>query len=161
MRHVLMTAGILMLACLVTRTALAVEVRRSVDVAAPPDEVWQAVGEFCSIADWHPMIASCVREEEGTAELRLLMTEDDRMLREQLMQRSDEEHFYRYGILDSPLPVTGYVSTLSVVPADQEGHSVVIWRSRFTAQGVPDTEAAAIVAGIYEAGLEQIRALFE
>ena len=161
MRRVLTAAIILLLACLVTRPALAVEVRRAVDVAAPPDEVWQAVGEFCSIADWHPMIASCVREEEGTAELRVLMTEDQKMLREELIQHSDEERSYRYGILDSPLPVTGYVSTLSVVPADREGHSVVIWRSRFTAQGVPDTEAAAIIAGIYETGLERIRALFE
>lgn len=161
MRRVLTAAGVLLFAFLVTPAALAVEVRRSADVAAPPDEVWQALREFCSIVEWHPMIASCVREQEGTAELRVLMTEDDKMLREELIQRSEEERSYRYSILDSPLPVTGYVSTLSVLPADEEGRSVVIWQSQFSAQGVPETEAAAIVAGIYEAGLERIEALFE
>ncbi|HEX6141182.1 MAG TPA: SRPBCC family protein [Geminicoccaceae bacterium] len=138
----------------------ALEVQRSVEVAAPPDEVWAAIGEVCAIADWHPVIASCLPEEEGDSLYRVLETEDGGILREHMIEIDDAAHSYTYSILEGPLPVQGYRSTLSVTPGAEEGRSVILWQSDFTALDVPDEEAAAIIAGIYDAGLEALAARF-
>ncbi|MDX1540378.1 MAG: SRPBCC family protein [Geminicoccaceae bacterium] len=134
----------------------AVEVRRSVEVAAPPAEVWELIGDVCSIADWHPVIASCIREEDDRALYRILQTEDGSTLHEQIMQVDDDARFYKYSILEGPLPVRGYVSTLSVGPGADDDGSLVIWQSDFSSLGMTDEEAAGIIAGIYDAGLEAL-----
>lgn len=138
----------------------AVEVQRSVEVAAAPDEVWAAVGEVCAIADWHPLIATCLPEQEGDTLYRVLETEDGGILREQVIEIDDDARSYTYSILEGPLPVRGYRATFGVAPAGEEGRAVVVWRSNFSALAIPDEEAAAIIAGIYDAGLEELAARF-
>jgi hypothetical protein len=73
--------------------------------------------------------------------------------------RSDAEHSYSYSFKSSPLPVTGYASTIKVVPKSDRV-STIIWSSTY----VPDTgkEQAAhqALVGIYEAGLATIKAKF-
>ena len=145
---------------LASSAAGAVEVQRSIEVAAGPDEVWALVGDVCSIAAWHPVIASCVPEEDDQTLYRILQTEDGSTLREQIMAIDDEARFYRYSILESPLPVRGYVSTLSVAPGADQDHAVIVWRSDFTSEGMTDEEAGGIIAGIYDAGLEALAARF-
>lgn len=151
----------LLFASVIARPALAVDVHRSIEVAAPPDDVWALIGEFCSISDWHPIIESCALEQEGNVTFRVLLTEEGGRLREQLMAISDAERYYRYSIIQSPLPVSGYVSTLSVEPGGDAGSALVVWVSQFAAVGMSDREAAGVIEGIYDAGLEQIRATFE
>lgn len=144
----------------VAAPAGAVEVRRSVEVAAPPDEVWAAIGDVCAIADWHPVIASCLPEPQGDTLYRVLETEDGGILREHMIEIDEATRSQTYSILEGPLPVDGYRSTLSVAPGSEEGRSVILWRSEFTARDVPDEEAAAIIAGIYDAGLEELATRF-
>ena len=73
---------------------------------------------------------------------------------EEQVGRSDERHNYTYTILESPLPVEAYKSTISVRPSG-EG-SKVIWAGEFKAKGADDAKAEATIAGIYEAGLKGI-----
>ena len=62
---------------------------------------------------------------------------------------------YATEIVESPLPLAEYKSTVSV--ADAGGRAVVIWSSIFeaTADGMPEA-----VAGIYQAGLDALAAKF-
>ena len=148
--------GTCLVSALVAAPAGAIEVQRSVEVAAAPAEVWSLVGDVCSIADWHPVIASCIEEEDERASYRILQTEDGGVLREQIVEVDDDARFYTYSILEGPLPVRGYRSTLSVAPGSEDGHSVVVWQSDFSSEGMGDEEAAGIIAGIYDAGLEAL-----
>ena len=148
-------------ASLLSPPAFAIEVQRTVEVAAAPDEVWAAIGDFCAIADWHPVIATCQIEEQAGVTFRILTTEDQATLREQLLSMDDDARFYAYSILESPLPVSGYRSTLSVAEAEAAERATVVWRSEFVPEGMSEQEAAGIIAGIYDAGLQSLKEAFE
>jgi hypothetical protein len=140
---------------LMVSPAQALEVRQSVEVTVPPEEVWQAIGEFCSIAEWHPVIAECTDGEQDGVAMRTLKTVDGGILVERRTQYSDEGMSYSYQIVESPLPVDGYESTLAVM--DSAGGSMITWSGEFAAKGAPDDQALAIIDGIYEAGLAALR----
>lgn len=141
--------------------AQAAEVERSVEVQASPDEVWRAVGGFCSIQEWHPAIDACELEEKAGTTYRHLKTVDGAAFEEQLMGVDEDARVYEYTILESPLPVLSYLATLSVTPGTDEDKALVTWQSRFSSLGVEDEEAEQIIAGIYEAGLDGIAASFK
>lgn len=159
----LKTAGglVVLVAALAAGEAAAIEVQRQVDITAAPAEVWARIGDFCAIADWHPVIAACVPEERAGTTYRVLQTEDGGILRERLMEKNDGAHFYTYSILESPLPVQGYVATLSVGPGASADQAVVVWQSDFTAANVADEEAAGVIAGIYDVGLQALKEQME
>jgi hypothetical protein len=162
MAHRCLPLAAILAGAILSQKALAIELERKVEVAAPPDEVWQVIGDFCAIADWHPVIASCQIEAQGGGEiLRILMTEDQGILREQLLQMDEGARSYTYSILESPLPVSGYVSTLGVLDGDAPDMATVVWASQFAAEGMSEQEASAVIAGIYEAGLQSLKAGFE
>ena len=61
---------------------------------------------------------------------------------------------YTYTILEGPLPVSDYRSTLAVAP--EGSGSKVTWQGSFSAKGVPDPVAQDVISGIYDAGLKGI-----
>jgi len=131
--------------------AEALEVRRSVEVAAPPEKVWQVIGDFCAIAEWHPAVGQCAQSEQGGVAMRTLTTRDGGVLVEKRVQYSDEGMSYTYEIVESPLPVRDYVSTLAVM--DSAAGSTITWSGEFAAKDAPDQQAIEAVSGIYQAGL--------
>ena len=135
--------------------AQALEVRQSVEVAAPPEEVWQAISDFCAIADWHPVIGRCALSDQDGVAMRTLTTVDGGVLVERRVQYSDEGMSYTYEIVESPLPVADYVSTLAVM--DSSGGSMITWSGEFAAEGAPDDQAIEVISGIYQAGLEALK----
>jgi len=120
-------------------------VSRSITLNASVDEVWGVIGNFQGLADWHPAAASVSKEEIDGTEHRRIHLEGGGEILERLHDAGGGT--YTYTIVESPLPVTSYLSMLSA--ADQDGKTVVTWGSTFepTADGAED-----VVAGIYEAG---------
>jgi hypothetical protein len=144
-------AGALLLAG--TMGASAASVQKSIDVKASPDKVWAMIGPFCSIKDWHPAIGQCT--ESGG--VRTLTTKDGKAQFVEKQTASDEKGMtYSYAIEKSPLPLTGYVSTIKVVPKG-DGMSTVEWSSTFTPDQGKEADAEAAVSGIYQAGLDNIQ----
>ena len=146
---------VLIVAALAAPPALALEVRESVEVAASPEQVWQAIGGFCSIAEWHPVVADCAPGEEDGVALRTLTTTDGAVLHERRVQYSEEGMSYSYQIVESPLPVADYEATLAVM--DSAGGSMITWSGEFAARGAADAEARAVIEDLYEAGLAALR----
>ena len=138
----------------VSSAAWAIDVEKSIAIAKTPTEVWAVMGEFCAIADWHPVIASCeLQDKDGTAH-RMLTTGDGGEIFEKQLSYDADDMIYEYAILESPLPVADYVSSIKVV-ADGGG-SKVVWSSSFNSAGISDDEAAGLIGGIYDAGLNEI-----
>ncbi|WP_375453410.1 SRPBCC family protein [uncultured Methylobacterium sp.] len=132
----------------------AIEVVKSIDVAAPPAKVWQTIGEFCGIGDWHPAIETCAPSEKDGMKLRTLSLKGGGTLVEAQVSRDDKVMRYTYTLVQGPLPVADYTSTIAVAP---EGTgSKVSWSGSFGAKGVPDTVAQDAISGIYESGLKAI-----
>ena len=139
----------------VSASASAVEVSREAVIDAAPGRVWQVMGAFCSISEWHPVIARCEEQTVDGAPHRRLTTQDGGVLLERLLEHDNDGMAYSYSIVESPLPVQDYRSTISV--ADEGGKAKVTWRSSFEPKGISGEEAGKIVGGIYDAGLEALK----
>ena len=132
--------------------AFALEVTKSADIPAPPDKVWQTIGDFCGIGNWHPAIEKCTPSDSGGKPERTLSLKGGGTIVEQQQARDDKGMSYTYTILQSPLPVSDYKSTISVAPS--ASGSKVIWTGNFQAKGAPDAKAEDVIGGIYEAGFK-------
>ncbi len=140
----------------VSASASAVEVSREAVIDAAPGRVWQVMGAFCSISEWHPVIARCEEQTVDGAPHRRLTTQDGGVLLERLLDHDNDGMAYSYSIVESPLPVQDYRSTISV--ADEGGKARLTWRSSFAPKGASEADAAKVIGDIYDAGLESIEA---
>ena len=109
-------------------------VYRSMLIDAPIERVWSAVRAFDGVSQWNPAVTGA-RMESGASttvgSIRHLDIADGTVFRETLLAHSDVEYFYTYDILDSPLPVTAYVSTHRFLPLTHSNQTLGIWESRF------------------------------
>ena len=134
-------------------TAFAAEVSKQLDVSVSPDQAWAAVGEFCGIGDWHPAIEKCELSSQGKDKIRTLSLKGGGTIVEKLVKWEPKKHSYTYAIVSSPLPVSDYISTISV-KAEGQG-SRLVWKGKFTPVG-DEKKAKDTVAGIYTDGLAGI-----
>jgi hypothetical protein len=118
--------------------------------AASADAVWTKIGDFCGISNWHPAIEKCVLSADG--KMRTLSLKGGGTVVEKLETRDDAGHSYSYSIVDGPLPVANYVSTLSV--AKDGAGSVVTWGGKYDAKGASDADAKKTMDGVYQAGVD-------
>ncbi|MCJ2086589.1 SRPBCC family protein [Methylobacterium sp. E-005] len=152
MLRIIIPAAALVVASL--SPALALEVTKTADVAASPETVWKTIGGFCGIGDWHPVIEKCALSKKGGKDVRTLSLKGGGTIVEEEESRSDKKMDYTYTILEGPLPVTDYHSTIMVAKAGNG--SKVTWTGTFKAKGAPDDKAKEAIAGVYEAGLKGI-----
>ena len=150
--------GALTLATALAGPAWAAKNSNRVEGTASVDQAWALIGDFCGITTWHPAIASCEQSEKDGAKLRTLTTKDGAKFVEKLVKWDDKDHSYTYEILESPLPITNYVSTLKVEEDDEPGKVAITWSSTFEPKGVPEKTAKKVVADIYLAGLLALKA---
>lgn len=147
--------SLFMTASLISTQAQALEVTRDVTVNAPVETVWEKIGGWCAISEWHPAIATCVEKRDEENLRRLLTLGDGGEILERLI--GENETSYSYAIEKSPLPFKNYEATISVEPDENDPEKTVIfWTSNFDADGKPDKEVQELVAGIYEGGLKNI-----
>lgn len=139
--------------------ALAIDLSESVDVAASPSDAWAAIADWCSIKTWHPVIAECEPFEEGDKTMRTLTTGDGGEILEELQAMDEQAMWFTYAILDSPLPIANYLSTMEV--ADNGDGATITWSSSFSASGVEDEEALELMTGVYRAGLDELKGQLE
>ena len=132
-----------------------VDMTMDLDVAA--DELWNLIGGFNALPDWHPAVEKSELEDEGS--IRKLSLAGGGTIVEKLIKKSDTERLYSYTIEDSPLPVANYTSTIRVID-DGKGNAQVEWSSEFTPKGVSDNDAIQVIQGIYQAGFDNLKKMF-
>ncbi len=125
----------------------------TVTVDADASAVWQVVGDFCDIDDWHPSIVSCALEARDGAVHRQLTLGDGAPVLEQLVSATAGES-YTYKIIEAPLPITDYLATLSI---SGQSPATITWAGTFKSD-VPDMKGA--LQGLYDGGLAAISAQF-
>ena len=97
------------------------------------DEVWDLIGGFNALPDWHPAVVKSEIEGKGNS--------------------------YSYSILSSPLPVANYTGTIHI-EEDDDGKAKVTWESSFEAMGAPEGDAREVIQGIYQAGFDNLQKMF-
>jgi len=133
------------------------EVSMKTHLDAPADRIWDLVGRFNGLPDWHPMIAKS--ELEGGGERRVLSLPNGSKVVEELRDLDDGSHTLVYAIVDSPLPVMNYTATIRVVPDEDNSGCTVEWSSSFDAEGDPNAAIQA-VERLYRSGLDNLQRMF-
>jgi hypothetical protein len=148
-KGIILPSAILLLASV---PAFAVESNVNAASAAAPAAIWAKIGDFCGIGSWHPAIAKCTLSADG--KIRTLDVKGGGVIHEKQEMRDDTARSYSYSIVDGPLPVANYLSTISVA-ADGSG-SKVTWTGKYDAKGVSDADAKKVIDGIYQSGLDAL-----
>ncbi|MCH8819943.1 MAG: SRPBCC family protein [Acidobacteria bacterium] len=127
------------------------------EFSASANQIWNLIGGFNALPDWHPAVERSELEEGGT--VRKVTLVDGVTILEKLEYHSDESRECSYSIVTSPLPVANYMATLKVTK-HEEG-SQVEWSGEFDPSGVSESEAVELVQGIYRAGLDHLKLVFQ
>ncbi len=165
--------GLLMLAPCVTRAddrALLV-VAEMIEIDAKPAEVWNFVKRFDGLVEWHPAFASSVivKGQDGKlGAVRALTIKDGPTFTEELLAISDASMAFTYSIIESPLPLDRYQSTMTVKP-NGSGGSTVTWVGTFVrknprdnpGEGETDAAMVGLITGAYAGGLQNLKKILE
>lgn len=138
-----------------------VRIVESTIIDAPCEEVWRLLRDFNGHDRWHPAIAQSSIEEQRPFDMvgavRRFSLADERTLREQLLALSDKDHTLTYCLLESPLPLMGYIATIRLRPVTDGDRTFWEWRSEFTPPAHRRDELTKLVRdGIYRAGFAAI-----
>jgi mxaD protein len=146
-------------------------VAQTIVIKAPVDAVWTASKDFNGLAKWHPAlekdeIVKGTNNEPGA--VRSLSLKGGGTIKEELVAFSEATHSFKYKILESPLPVSSYVSTFTV-KAGKGDTSIIHWAGTFkrknAADNPPDDQtddaAKKVITGIYSSGLASLKKQLE
>ena len=134
-------------------------VRMETKLVIPANILWDAIGRFSALGDWHPAVQKCESDGETKGSVRKLSLAGGGSIVERLEYISNKEKLYRYTITDSPLPVDGYTAEIKVKD-NGDGTSTVEWSSKFEPKGVKADEAIKVIQGIYQAGFDNLKKMY-
>lgn len=127
-------------------------VSRQVELNVPAATAWKLVGNPESLSDWHPaIVTSPVNDGRRTCSFP-----DGKQIVESVASHDDANMKYTYTIVEGEVPMRDYVSTLEVVAID-DARCRLQWSATFEPLA-PEAEVAGFVGGVYEAGLESVKA---
>ena len=129
------------------------------ELAAPAVEVWKIVGNFGSLATYMDGVDSVSVEGDGVGTIRTIHLADGATAVETLESHDDETMTLSYSSQEGPLPIEGYVATMTV-SALEDGTTKFDWSSKFKARGASDADAKKSVTDIYDMGLAGLEKLF-
>lgn len=146
-------------------------VTESVQIKAPADKVWDAVKDFDGLNKWHPGFSADELVSGGNGKVgavRKITVKDGPSFTEKLTAYDAAHHSYRYIIVESPLPITDYASSISVRPGTG-GMTKVVWKGSFKrknpSDNPPEAESDAgvtkLIKGVYRGGLDNLKKTLE
>lgn len=129
---------------------------------APVAKVWEKVRDFNALPRWHPAIRDS-RIENGEPSDRVGCVRDFHLqngdrIREKLLGLSDFDYFCTYSILESPMPLTGYVATLRLTPVTDGDRCFAEWTAEFDCD--PEVEEGLVTnisANVFQAGFNALK----
>jgi len=131
-------------------------------INAPVAKVWERVRDFNALPRWHPAIRDS-RIENGEPSDRVGCVRDFHLqngdrIREKLLGLSDYDYFCTYSILESPMPLTGYIATLRLTPVTDGDHTFAEWTAEFDC--APQEEeglVSGIGTNVFQAGFNALK----
>ncbi len=172
-RSTLQVATLSLFGALLSTAAVAAErfqVSAHVLINAPAQAVWEIMGAFDELHQWHPAVSaseiSVGQVPQRGAIRRLTLGEGEVLIDETLTAYSDEQTQYSYVINGFPqgsLPLADYAATVRVVPLGDD-LSLAMWRGDFLATVGPEEDgeqARQLIDGFYRAGLDALRQMVE
>ena len=127
-------------------------------INAPADAVWRNISDFNGAGKYIDLITNSTMEGSGVGAVRTLTLQDGGRIVERLESLDESARVLRYSIVDSPLPIDEYVSTIEV--RDLGGNRCELaWSSVFQPKGASEAEGRQIIEGIYSVGIDGLKKL--
>lgn len=133
-------------------------VQTHITIDAPAEDVWNTVRDFGAIDQYVEAIENVEAQGTGVGMTRTLTLQDGAQIKERLEALDDEAHTLRYTIVEGPLPVQEYVSTMTVQPTGAQ-QCEATWNCAFEPDGAPADVVEADLEGLYRAGLDGLQRL--
>jgi NADPH:quinone reductase len=115
------------------------------NLPTPAEQVWQTLRDFGGVKQWAPGIASLSLNGAGVGAVRTLTYQDGARTVERLESLNDASRTLTYAILESTLPVEGYVASLTVRDLAPAAGCEVEWYSTFGAKGAAESEVSRLL----------------
>jgi mxaD protein len=151
--------------------AKSLSAHEEVTINAPVAKVWTTVSNFNDLGAWHPAIkkteiVSGTNNKVGAE--RLLTLQDGGTIKEKLLAYSAKTHSFKYSIIEGVLPVSSYLSTVSI-KAQGKDKTLVVWTGTFKrkdtavtpAAGQDDETAVKTMTSVYRGGLDNLKKISE
>jgi hypothetical protein len=130
-------------------------VTETVDLAAPPNQVWTLIGPFGGM--WNPLIAKIQVTGQGVGQLRTIETIDGKQMIDRLEAMDNPQRSYRYTMI-SGIPAVDFTGTLDVKPKGTG--SSVEWSVKYWADGQPDIIVKTTISALLKTGLDSLTTRF-
>ena len=155
----------------VAEDAKTLNVAEKIEINAPADIVWSKVKNFGDLGAWHPAVAKTEilgRKNNVKGAIRLLTLQNGGTIKEKLVFYNEKGMTYEYQILEGVLPVSSYISWISV-KRGKTGVTTFVWKSSFKrkdtsanpAEGQDDAAAVKTITNVYKAGLDNLKKISE
>jgi len=130
------------------------------DLGAPAKDVWDLIGRFESLPRWHPLVAACTleREKDGSV-LRHIRLHDGTPIVNRETARSDTAYSYSYELVEGPLSVVFYRSTLRLIDRGND-RCTLDWASTFDSGDASEDEVTQRVESLIGPGVESLKGRF-
>lgn len=133
------------------------EVHVSESIAAPAAKVWELVRDFGGVTKWGgPALQSCTVEGSGVGAVRRIGLPGGMTIAERLEAFDDPGRSLSYSIVEGPVPLKNYRSTIRILE-EGAGACRVDWSSTFEPAGASEEQAQGMVRGIYTGGVAGLR----
>ena len=113
---------------------------RSIIISAPPEKVWEILGNPVGLPDWIPGIKQTVYTSDikkGVGTVREITLDDGLLIEEHFVAWKERE--YVSYIMVRGFPLRGYFATMAMQPLD-EAAVLFTWSVYYTTQEMTDTE---------------------
>ena len=117
----------------------------------PATEMWARIGDPGALATWHPGVETTELIDGGRTRVNTIP--GGARVVEPILEQTD--HSYTFRITDSPLPLSDYVSTIQA-RGDGDRACTVEWEATFEPNGVTEADAADLIRGFFQAGLDAL-----
>jgi hypothetical protein len=149
-----------------------ISVRQSIKINAPPDAVWEVLGDFNGLARWlsfveASQIVAGTNNEVGC--IRLVTRRNGTKVSERLLEYDPHNMRFAYTYVDGAVMASDYFPVLQVKDGGN-GSSVVEWSAHLKRlayavdpppPGQDDKSLADLYNGLYKAGLENLKRVVE
>lgn len=129
-----------------------VEIRVDRTLEVPAQRVWESLRSFEGVETYLPMIAHSEVRGRGAGSVRVCTTQDGGRIEERLESLDDAAMRLEYSIVNAPMPIDAYRSTMHV-QAHGDDRCTVSWSCTFEAAPAAVEELRGMFTGVYTDGL--------
>lgn len=142
-----------------------IKVYTSSVIDASPEAVWAHIRDFNGLPKWHPGIADSRIEGNWPSDrvgcIRNFNLKGGGNIREQLLTLSDYDYQCTYSILESPMGVDNYVSTIKLTPVTDGNRTFAEWSAEFDPPAGQERKLADDIGqGVFQTGLNALKSYF-